>query len=153
VIGTRGTIASGAYRSAISDLDSSSNVLSAACPLFVPLAEEGMVDGPAAELIARGYLEPLIHQHIETLVLGCTHYPLLKPLLARVLGPTVALIDSAAETAAEARELLGNNDLLAKRGLAPEHRFVTSDGPQQFLQLGQRFLGAAIEDVELVLPG
>jgi glutamate racemase len=95
VIGTAGTVASKAYVRAITELAPGTRVEQVACPLFVPLVEEGWFDHPAAELIAREYLHPLVKAGIGALVLGCTHYPLLKPLLARVMGPDVELIDSA----------------------------------------------------------
>ena len=100
MIGTAGTIASNAYARAIQRSRPDARVEQRACPLFVPLVEEGWFDHPAAELIAREYLEPLRQARVDTLVLGCTHYPLLKPLLQRVMGPDVRLIDSGEETAA-----------------------------------------------------
>lgn len=153
VIGTRGTIASRAYEAAIGRLDPAAVVMATACPLFVPLVEEGWTDTPAAELIAREYMLPLQKAGVRTLVLGCTHYPLLKPLLARVLGPAVNLIDSAEETASETRLLLDEGGLRAPEGNVPRDRFVASDDPRQFLEIGQRFLGSAIDRVESVVPG
>jgi glutamate racemase len=153
VIGTRGTIASGAYAAAIARLDPRARVISAACPLFVPLVEEGWVENEAAELVARRYMLPLQEAHVRSLVLGCTHYPLLKPLLRRVLGPEVELIDSAAETASQTRRMLEEHRLLAASASGRPHRFIASDAPVQFLEMGQRFLGSAIEHVETVLPG
>jgi glutamate racemase len=154
VIGTNGTIASGAYARAIWSLAPAATVVSQACPLFVPLVEEGWVDHPATRLIAREYLAPLVAAHVSAVVLGCTHYPLLKPLLSDVLGAGVALIDSAEATARETADLLAARALLAPASpTAPTHRFVASDAPAQFLRLGQRFLGAAIERVETVTLG
>jgi glutamate racemase len=101
------------------------------------------------EMVAREYLTPLIEAEIDSLVLGCTHYPLLKPLLCRILGESVVLIDSAAETASEIGAVLRKAQLDAPAGTEPTHRFVASDDPLQFLQLGQRFLGDAIEGVEV----
>ena len=149
VIGTAGTVKSGAYERAIRDLDPSVRITTRACPLFVPLVEEGWVDQEATRMIAREYLAPLLREHVDTLVLGCTHYPLLKPLLAEVLGPEVALIDSAEETAREAATVLRDQGLAATAGKHAHHRFIASDDPLMFLQLGQRFLGAAIESVEI----
>jgi glutamate racemase len=148
VIGTAGTIASGAYERAIRALAPNACVAARACPLFVPLVEEGWLDGEATRLIAREYLEPLAAERIDTLVLGCTHYPLLKPLLAEELGARVTLIDSAEETAAETARTLDAHRLRAPRGARPWTRFVASDAPEQFLRVGQRFLGAAIDRVE-----
>jgi glutamate racemase len=149
VIGTVGTIKSGAYERAIRAIDSDVFITARACPLFVPLVEEGWTDHDATRLVAREYLEPLIAADIDTLVLGCTHYPLLKPLLREVLGPDVRLIDSAEETAAETARTLAAANLTASGAADPTYRFVASDDPLQFLQLGQRFLGDAIEGVEI----
>jgi glutamate racemase len=149
VIGTTGTVRSGAYERAIRALEPDAVITVRACPLFVPLVEEGWIDHPVTRQIAQEYLEPLVRQKIAALVLGCTHYPLLKSLLCRILGPGVALIDSAAETAAEIGRVLRERNLEAPTDLAPSHRFVASDDPLQFLQLGQRFLGNAIEGVEV----
>lgn len=154
VIGTAGTIASGAYARAIWALAPNATIVSQACPLFVPLVEEGWVDHPAAKLIARDYLAPLIAAHVRAVVLGCTHYPLMHTLLAGLLGPDVRLIDSAEATADETARVLDERGLRAPAGDAPPaHRFVASDAPAQFLRLGQRFLGAAIEHVDTLTLG
>jgi len=153
VIGTSGTIASGAYERAIRALRPGAEVTSRACPLFVPLVEEGWLDTPATRLVADEYLRPLAELGCDALVLGCTHYPLLKPLIAQVMGTGVALIDSAEETAAAAREALRASDLLAPAGGAGGCRFIASDAPDQFLRVGQLFLGDAIERVEKVTLG
>ena len=107
VIGTAGTIRSGAYERAIRDLDPDARITTRACPLLVPLVEEGWIDHPVTQAVAREYVEPLVEQGINALVLGCTHYPLLKRLLCGVLGPGVSLIDSAAETAGELGRVQG----------------------------------------------
>jgi len=149
VIGTVGTIKSGAYERAIRALDPDVLITARACPLLVPLVEEGWTDHDATRLVAREYLEPLIAADIDTLVLGCTHYPLLKSLLREVLGESVRLIDSAEETAAETARTLENSNLAADVNADPSYRFVASDDPLQFLQLGQRFLGGTMEGVEI----
>jgi len=149
VIGTVGTIKSGAYERAIRAINPDVFITARACPLFVPLVEEGWTDHDATRLVAREYLAPLVAANIDTLVLGCTHYPLLKPLLRDVLGPDVRLIDSAEETAAETARTLAASNLAAASDADPTYRFVASDDPLQFLQLGQRFLGDAIEGVEI----
>ena len=110
--GRIGVIGSGAYTRAIRALRPDAVIEARACPLFVPLVEEGWFDHPATELVAREYLTPMIAAKVDTLVLGCTHHPLLKPLLARVLGPAVALIDSAEETARAVAAVL------AEKGIA-----------------------------------
>lgn len=151
VIGTIGTVRSGAYERAIRAVDPELRTTARACPLFVPFVEEGWLDHEATRLAAEEYLAPLVDEGIDTLVLGCTHYPLLAPLIARVLGPSVALIDSAQETAAESARVLAERSLSAdaSRSAPPRRRFVASDDPLMFLQLGQRFLGAAIGGVEV----
>lgn len=142
VIGTVGTIASNAYARAIHAIAPAAKVEQKACPLFVPFVEEGWFDRPALELVAREYLAPLHAAQVDTLVLGCTHYPLLKALLARVIGPDVTLIDSAEETALElARVLKTCGIAAADDGTAVTHRFVVSDDEARFRQVGARFIG------------
>lgn len=149
VIGTAGTIRSGAYERAIRELAADVRITAQPCPLFVPLVEEGWVDKEATRLIAREYLRPLVDARVDTLVLGCTHYPLLKPLLADVLGDNVRLIDSGAETAAETRRILADRGIQALPTREPLRRFLASDDSSQFLRLGQRFLGHMLDAVEL----
>ena len=148
VIGTAGTIRSQAYVRVIHAENPDVRVTALACPLFVPLVEEGWTNHPATHLVAEEYLAPFVKDAIDTLVLGCTHYPLLKPLIGEIVGRSVRLIDSAEETAADARRMLAANDLAAADGEG-EYRFIASDDPQQFLTLGRRFLGSAIERVEV----
>jgi len=153
VIATAGTITSGAYTRAIHALAPNATVVPQACPLFVPLVEEGWVDRPATRLIAQEYLAPIIAAGVRAVVLGCTHYPLLRPVLAEILGRDVTLIDSAEATAEETARVLEQGGLIATRTASPTHRFVASDAPAQFLRIGQRFLGSAIERVETVTLG
>ena len=148
VIGTAGTIASGAYERAIRTLRPDARVHAQACPLFVPLVEEGWFDHPATELIAREYLEPLKQAKVDVLVLGCTHYPLLKPLLSRVMGPGVTLVDSAEETAMAVASELEVRGLLSTGG-SHDHLFVVSDDEPHFRKVGARFLGEKIKKVEV----
>jgi glutamate racemase len=150
VIGTAGTIASGAYTRAIHALRPDAQVEARACPLFVPFAEEGWFDHPATELVAREYLAPLIAAKVDTLVLGCTHYPLLKPMLHRVLGPDVTLIDSAEETARAVAGVLKERGIAQPAGNQVTHRFAVSDDPTRFTSVGSRFLGERLADVEVV---
>jgi glutamate racemase len=149
VIGTVGTIKSGAYERAIRALSPDAIITARAAPLLVPLVEEGWNEHPASRLVVEEYLRPFAAAGVDTLVLGCTHYPLLKPLIAEVLGPEVKLIDSAAETAAETARVLGDREIATRDGHEVTHRFIASDDPLQFLQLGQRFLGGTIEGVEI----
>jgi glutamate racemase len=150
VIGTAGTIASNAYAKAIRRVKPGARVEQRACPLFVPLVEEGWFEHPAAELIAREYLTPLHAVGVDALVLGCTHYPLLKPLLERVMGSGVRLIDSGQETAAVVAATLEERGLAAPTAGEPFHRFAVSDDEARFLQVGSRFIGDRLESAELV---
>ncbi len=151
VIGTQGTIASGSYQRALADLDPSICVFAKPCPLFVPLAEEGFTDdSDPALLIAHDYLDPLREAMIDVLVLGCTHYPLLKNVIRKVVGPEITLTDSAEEVTTMVARLLAE-DGLASDGEAPfGHRYYVSDVPYKFREMGERFLGHALPDVEQV---
>jgi len=153
VIGTAGTIASGAYERAIHAASGGAAVVARACPLFVPLVEEGWLDHPATRLVAETYLADLAAHDMDALVLGCTHYPLLKPLLADVLGEGIALIDSAEETARAVARELERSGLRAPGGKAGHVHFVVSDAPDQFGRVGKRFLGERVRDIELVSLG
>jgi len=148
VIGTRATIQSRAYDDAFA-VAPGVHLTSQACPRFVEFVEAGVTSGPELLEAAHEYLDPLAASGIDTLVLGCTHYPLLKPLLRDVLGSQVCLIDSAEETAAETARTLAGASLTADDEADPSYRFIASDDPLQFLQLGQRFLGGTIEGVEI----
>jgi glutamate racemase len=152
VIGTAGTIASGAYEHAIHALAPTARVTTQPCPLFVPLVEEGWLDTEATRLIARHYLAPIVEAGIDTLVLGCTHYPLLTPILGPIVGTSVRLIDSAHATAAATRAAIEDAGLgrpmVSAEGATPRYRFIASDAPDQFLRSARRFLGATIERVE-----
>jgi len=150
VIGTEGTIASGAYRRAIRRLDRDIEVVETSCPLFVPLAEEGWTDREVTLVIAHEYLTPLRDAAVDVLVLGCTHYPILKNTIARVFGPTVKLIDSAEETAKEVGERLEGLDLARKDETPPVHKFFVSDVPHRFREQAERFLGSPLPDVSVV---
>jgi len=153
VIGTAGTIASGAYERAIHAHEGAVAVVARACPLFVPLVEEGWLDHPATRLIAETYLGDLAGHGIDALVLGCTHYPLLKPLLGEVLGPGIALIDSAEQTARAVAAELAHSTLHAPRTAEAHVHFVVSDAPETFRKVGKRFLGERVRDIELATFG
>jgi glutamate racemase len=149
VIGTRATVASGAYPPAIRARRPDAEVLSRACPLFVPLAEEGWVDHDVTRRVAEEYLAPLKSAGVDTLVLGCTHYPLLRATLAAVMGSAVALVDSAEAVAEEVRERMRREPgLAAGDGEAPRHRFYVTDAPEPFTAVAQRFLGEPIRLLE-----
>jgi glutamate racemase len=153
VIGTAGTVASGAYTRAIEAARARVEVTAQACPLFVPLVEEGWLDHAATRLIAEEYLGPLRAHDIDTLVLGCTHYPLLKPLLSSLLGPAIALIDSAEQTAAAVSRELARSTLHAPTTSTGQVHFVVSDAPKQFVKVGKMFLGERVKDVEVKVMG
>lgn len=150
VIGTAGTIASGAYRRALHQIDPELAVIEQACPLFVPLVEEGWLDRAATSLVADEYLAPVRRQAVDTLVLGCTHYPMLKPLLQQVMGPGVTLIDSAEETAAELARVLAARGLEAGGSGAVTERWVATDDGERFTRVGAVFMGGSPAPVEVV---
>jgi len=149
VIGTRGTVKSRAYETEITQLDPLVMVTAAACPLFVPFAEEGWLEGKVVEEVARTYLAPLKKARVDTVILGCTHYPLLKPVIKKVLGDGVTLIDSAKQVAIEVKKILFSEGLLCGNTKA-RHRFYVSDNPEWFSSMATRFLGAPVGRVSKV---
>lgn len=150
VIGTVGTILSNAYTNAIRQINPDVLVFSQACPLFVPLAEEGWISHPATELVAKEYLFPLTLEKIDTLILGCTHYPVLKDVIDTVLHKTVTLIDSGEATALAAIRLLEEQDLRNQSSLKPNVQFFVSDVPHKFAEVGERFLGQKLGRIQRV---
>jgi glutamate racemase len=150
VIGTPATINSNAYARAIHLLDKEIKIFSQACPLFVPLVEEGWFDHPATRLIAQEYLKPVLAEQIDSLVLGCTHYPLLKSLLQEIVGPKIKLIDSAEAMADATVYLLDQLNLGNPNRQPPQYLFCVSDVPYRFQTIGERFLGRTLGQVELV---
>jgi glutamate racemase len=148
VIGTMGTIRSGAYQDGIERLAPQVEVFARPCPLFVPLAEEGWVDGDVAELVARKYLSDYAEMGIDALVLGCTHYPLLHDVIGRVMGPEVTLVDSAVETAKKVVEVLEAEGILSD-GAQGEFTVYLSDVSPTFKEVGERFLGREIPAIHL----
>jgi glutamate racemase len=151
IIGTPGTIRSGAYQRELEAADPRVRVKARACPLFVPLAEEGWTTGDVPLLVAREYLSEFAHDGVDTLVLGCTHYPLLKGVIAEVVGPRVSLVDSAEATAEAVAALLAERGGLALAGQAgPTHAYYVTDVPERFVEVGARFLGRPIPAAEQV---
>lgn len=150
VIGTQATISSGSYEKVIARIKPGILVCSASCPLFVPLVEEGRVSGKVAGMIASEYLGPLKKKRIDTLILGCTHYPLMKGVIEKVMTKRVMLVDSAREVAREARDVLDSYGLLNGSLRRPDHRFFSSDEPARFVRLGERFLRKRINCVKRV---
>ena len=147
VIGTEGTIRSGAYAKAIKRINPAVEVLTRSCPLFVPLAEEGWIDNEIARLTARTYLQGLREEGVDTLVLGCTHYPLLKGIIGEVMGGGVSLVDSAEETARTVTEILGARDLLRPATERGNHHYYVTDVPAGFIRIGNRLFGGKLGDV------
>jgi glutamate racemase len=147
VIGTEGTVKSSAYTKAIKRLAPDVRVITRACPLFVPLAEEGWVDNEVATITAHAYLSGLREEGVDTLVLGCTHYPLLKGVIGEVMGEGVVLVDSAAETARTVSEILSVDGLLRPEGERGNHHYFVTDVPAGFIRVGNRFLGGKLGDV------
>ena len=153
VIGTYGAIGSGAYQRAIAAARPAATVIAQPCPLFVPLVEEGALDGPATRLIARDYLAPLLDAAIDSLILGCTHYPLLEPVIRAAVGPCLTLVDPGAAVATRLAAALAERGLAADRGQRPEHQVFVTDRSARFQEVAERFLGrricSHIEQVEL----
>jgi glutamate racemase len=148
VIGTPTTINSNAYARRMHELDPAVRVYSQACPLFVPLVEEGWLDHPVTRLTAHEYLKPVLAEEVDSLVLGCTHYPLLKPLLKDVVGSGVRLVDSAITTAELAAQKLQSLGIASPRSTVGGNRFVVTDVPLRFQTIGERFLGRSLGVVE-----
>ncbi len=144
VIGTEATIQSGAYTQSLKAHDPTIEVYSRACPLFVPLVEEGWTDNTVVQLTVEAYLKSLKQSGIDTLILGCTHYPLLKKAIRNFLGTAVRLIDSAEEIAHEVGALLRARSLARTNGKG-NHSFFVTDAPERFIKVGRRFLGEKVE--------
>jgi glutamate racemase len=151
VIGTEATVASGAYAEAIHGFNPAAVVTARACPLFVSLAEEGWTSHPeATRLIADAYLRPFVEDGVDTLVLGCTHYPILREVIAEVMGPDVALIDSGEAVAEEVAIMLAERNHLRTGETPPESRFYVTDAAARFRLVAERFLGEPLERFETV---
>jgi glutamate racemase len=147
VIATEGAIRSNAYQNALVAADPHVQVVAQACPLFAPLAEEGYAHHPATIMMAREYLAPVLSRSIDTLIMGCTHYPLLKPSIEQVAGPHVTLIDPGIATAIEARGMLDEMGMLNGSSSLPRHEYYLSDFPHKFIEVGSRFLGHPLKHV------
>ncbi len=151
IIGTRSTIGSGSYEACLKKMDPSIKTYSEACPLFVPFVEEGWLEGEIVSKVAKMYLSHLKSFGIDTLILGCTHYPLLTKVIQKTIGTRVSLINSAEETAKETRILLETLNLNSRKSTNHQKtQFYVSDEPEQFRTLGERFLGRPIRSVAKV---
>ncbi len=150
VIGTAATVRSGSYRREIKGMAQYAQVISQACPLFVPLVEEGWIEDEATYLIARRYLQPLMENKVDTVILGCTHYPLLATMIQKIVGSEVRLVDSGVETAGMVGQILRGNRMLADPDQIAEQRFYLSDMPYKFQEIAERFLERSIPHVHTV---
>jgi len=151
VIGTEATIKSRAYLDCIRALDPAISLVDRACPLLVPLVEEGRgCDDPIVRLAAKEYLRPIIEFGADTVVLGCTHYPLLKDALRAILGRAVTIVDSAEETARATAERLDELGLRRAGAALPVHRYFVTDNPVRFASVGSRIMGDILDHVELI---
>lgn len=152
VIATEGTVNGAAYLRAIRQRNASASVIQKACPLFVPMAEEGLTDGEIATTVARHYLVPLKAERPDCLVLGCTHFPVLKGAIRGVMGPGIAIVDSAATTAQAVKEALASGGLRRKETAEGARSYLVTDAVERFVRVGKIFLGAPIDPaaVELV---
>ncbi|MDY7030383.1 MAG: glutamate racemase [Thermodesulfobacteriota bacterium] len=154
IIGTERTIKSGAYVQSIKKINPGIETISKPCPLFVPLVEEGWTDNEIAFLTAQIYLQELEDADIDTLILGCTHYPLLKDVIRKVLGEEVLLVDSAEETAIEVSMIMRSHNLLRSKHEDAVHQFYVTDAPESLIKGGRRFLQAMhISDVKQTILG
>lgn len=149
VIGTRATIKSGAYERALRSLNGEVRISARACPLFVPLIEEGWLRSEITDRVIREYLDPLVRQKIDTLVLGCTHYPLLREAIARFLGDSVQLVDSAQNCAHAVTQLLGEKKLRAPNESKGSLSVALTDQPDRFLEVAREALRLEIGEVQL----
>ena len=150
VIGTPSTVKSNAYKKAMENIAPEVSVYSKACPLFVPLAEEGWTDGEIAELAARRYLEGFKGSEIDVLILGCTHYPLLKKTIQKVMGDDITLVDSAEETALEIKRVLEENGMANRGPGVAKREFYLTDVSETFISIAGRFLGEDIGEIQQV---
>ena len=150
IIGTSATVNSGAYTNAVRQIDEEVQVFARACPLFVPLAEEGWIDHQVTMLVAKEYLFPLTLEKVDTLILGCTHYPVLRSSIAAVLDSRITLIDSGAAAALEVERVLDEQDIRNPSKQKPNLQFFVSDLPAKFSEIGERFLGQKMGRVRRV---
>lgn len=153
VIATQATINSGAYTREIANLSADIEVVTKACPLFVPLAEEGRdSDDPVVVQAVKGYLGELPKDGVDTIVLGCTHYPLLKDAIQNVLGDKITLVDSSFETARTVEDILVVSGKVKRDNTEGRKLFTVSDNPDNFREISERFFGQKLDEIRLVSP-
>lgn len=150
IIGTEGTVNSRAYEKAIKKLFKEVEIFALPCPLFVPLVEEGWADRQVSYMVAQEYLEPLKKAEIDTLVMGCTHYPILTKVIGEIMGDDVTLINPAEETAIELKSILFENGLQNTTKRKPEYLYFVSDNTEKFAKVGSNFLNKEIENISKI---
>ena len=151
IIGTDGTIRSKAYNAEIAKLDSEIKIIDKSCPLFVPIVEEGWANTDIASLTAKRYLNDLMQEGIDSLVLGCTHYPLLKKTIGEIVGEKVTLVNPAKETAKDLNKILEENNMLREdNNKEPKYEYYVSDIPEKFAAIAEEFLKKEIDDIKNV---
>ncbi|WP_374351987.1 glutamate racemase [Chitinimonas sp.] len=150
VIATPTTVNSNAYARGVHALRADARVFSQACPLLVPLVEEGWLDHPVTRMTVQEYLKPVLAEGIDTLILGCTHYPLLKPLLAQEVGNAIKLVDSAVSVAEQVAATLADLELATPSRDEADYRYYVTDIPLRFQTTGERFLGRSLRHLEMV---
>ena len=153
IIGTEGTVKSRAYEHALKSINRKTEIEALACPKFVPLVESGEYDGRVAKKVVSETLQPFQGQGLDTLILGCTHYPLLEPLIKEVMGPEVKVISSGEETAREVSTILSHNDMFADREDLPEHSYYMTGSRTIFSSIASQWLERPIENVEKIKLG
>jgi len=153
VIGTKATVSSGVYEKELERLNPKIDVIAKSCPLFVPLVEEGWLKEDVTKMVAKRYLNSLKRKNIDVIVLGCTHYPLLKPVIREVLGKGVILVDSAIQTAKTVKEIISQNKIYNIKKGKGKYRFYVTDEPEIFKKVGSKILGSSIGNIKKVELG
>lgn len=150
IIGTEGTVGSRAYEKAIRKIYPQAEIFAHPCPLFVHLVEEGWASSKVAYMVAEEYLEPLKDHGVDSLVMGCTHYPLLKKVIGDIMGPDVVLINPAEETARALKTVLGEKKIENNKGREAVYKYYVSDNPDKFSRVGNNFLNSEISNIEKI---
>ncbi|UCF64969.1 MAG: glutamate racemase [bacterium] len=150
VIGTAATIRSNSYQKEIKAITPESQIIQQACPLFVPMVEEGWTEDDVTYLIAKRYLHILLENQVDTVILGCTHYPLLRTAIQKTLGPAIRLVDSGIETAETVKKMLHKKNISAPDNTHPKYYFYLSDMPYKFQEIAERFLERTVPHVETI---
>ena len=152
VLGTKATVNSGIFQKAIQLKIPDAEVISVPCPLFVPLVEEGLISHQACKLLVREYLSVLKDKNVDTVILGCTHYPLLRSIIAEELEPHIQIVDSAHTCAEAVNQLLQEHQLCNQQSTSGNYKYFVSDDPKRFREVGERFLGMPLDQVQIQSP-